>query len=109
MDDVSSPAAAISAAAFGPAAAASFDHPAVSRMLTKVSAEEGARSSAISRNKGASCVQATVIGTPSASAALNRSISSPQSWLAWVICPEQARPIARASSGMVFSQVQIIR
>src|SRR3954447_10959171 len=105
---MSSPAAAISAAAFGPAAAASFDQPPVSRMLTKVSCACG-KLSAISLNSGASWVQATVIGAPSASAALNRSSSSPQSWLASVGVAAQPRPIACASSGMVFSQLQIKR
>src|SRR4051812_670507 len=103
---MSSPAAAISAAAFGPAAAASFDQPAVSRMLTKVSCACG-KLSAISLNSGASWVQVTVIGAPSASAALNRSSSRPQSWLAWVGVTAQPRPIACASSGIVFSQLQI--
>src|SRR5437868_3685891 len=105
---MSSPAAAINAAAFGPADAASFDQPPVSRMLTKVSCASGTFS-ATSRNNGASCVQATVIGAPSASAALNRSSSRPQSWFACVIFPAQPRPIASASSGMVFSQLQIRR
>src|SRR4051812_40465836 len=105
---MSSPAAAISAAAFGPAAAASFDQPPVSRMLTKVSCACG-KLSATSLNSGASWVQATVIGAPSASAALNRSSSRPQSWLASVGVAAQPRPIACASSGMVFSQLQIKR
>ena len=77
-------------------------------MLTKVSCACG-KFSATSRNSGASWVQATVTGAPSASAALNRSSSRPQSWLACVILPAQPRPIACASSGMVFSQLQIRR
>src|SRR3954467_1478031 len=105
---ISSAAAAISAAALGPAAAASLDQPPVSRMLTKVSCACG-KLSAISLNSGASWVQATVIGAPSASAALNRSSSRPQSWFAWVGVVAQPRPIACASSGMVFSQLQIKR
>ena len=105
---MSSSAAAIKAAAFGPAAAASFDQPPVSRMLTKVSWACG-KFSATSLNSGASWVQATVIGAPSARACLNRSRSRPQSWFACVIPAGQPRPIARASSGMVFSQLQIRR
>src|SRR5258708_33942870 len=54
---MSSSAAAISAAAFGPAAAASFDQPPFSRMLTKVSCACG-KFSATSLNSGASWVQA---------------------------------------------------
>ena len=57
-----SAAAAISAAIFGPAALASFDQPAVSRILTKLSAPAPGISAATSVNSGASCVQATVIG-----------------------------------------------
>jgi len=95
-------------AAFGPAAAASFDQPPVSRMLTKVSSACG-KLSAASLNSGASWVQATVTGAPSASACLNRSSSWPQSWFACVIFPAQPRPIACASSGMVLSQLQIRR
>src|SRR3954465_13044089 len=69
---MSSPAAAISAAAFGPAAAASFDQPPVSRMLTKVSWACG-EFSATSRNSASSWVQATVIGASPASAPLKRA------------------------------------
>src|SRR5690242_16730410 len=105
---MSSCAAAISAAAFGPAAAASFDQPPVSRMLTKVSWACG-EFSATSRNSGASWVQATVIGEPLASACLKRSSSRPQSWFACVMSAAQPRAIAAESSGMVFSQLQIRR
>ena len=105
---MSSPAAAISAAAFGPAAAASFDQPPVSRMLTKVSWACG-ELSATSRNSGASCVQAIVIGDPLASACLKRSSSRPQSWFACVMSAAQPRAIAAGSSGMVFSQLHIRR
>src|SRR6202022_3548095 len=104
----SPPAAATNAAGVGPAAAASFDQPPVSRMLTKVSWACG-KFSATSLNSGASWVQATVIGAPLARASLNRSSSRPQSWLACVILAVQPRPIASASSGMVFSQLQIRR
>ena len=69
---VGSAAAAISAATFGPAAFASVDHPAVSRMLTK---RMSAPSSATSENSGASCVQATVSGPPAEAAFLKVSSS----------------------------------
>src|SRR5256885_13759324 len=105
---MSSPAAALRVVAFGPAAGASLDQPPVSRMLTKVSWACG-EFSATSRNSGASWVQATVIGKPSASASLKRSRSRPQSWFACVTLAAQPRPIAAASSGMVFSQLQIRR
>ncbi len=75
MSVVGSAAAAISAAIFGPAAFASFDQPAVSRMLTK----RMSASSATSENSGASCVQATMSGSPPAAALRNLSSSRRQS------------------------------
>src|SRR5262249_47786231 len=95
-----SAAAASSAAILGPAAAASFDQPAVSRILANLMA---ALSPAASENSGASCVQPTTSGAPAAAAARNFSSSARQSWRAVSTCaPRQAR-FTLAPSGAIVS------
>src|SRR5262249_28749033 len=73
-----SAAAASNAAILGPAACASFDQPAVSRMLAYVTSALPATS----ENSGASWVQPTISGSPPAAAARNFSRSARPSWRA---------------------------
>src|ERR1019366_9292455 len=105
---VGSALAAISAAIFGPAALASFDQPAVSRILTNVILPLSLISLATSSNSGASCVQAMVSGAPPAANLRKRSSSARQSWRpSTTSAPRQTRATASPSSGIVSSQEQI--
>src|SRR4051812_39324212 len=74
---VGSAAAASNAAILGPAAAASLDQPAVSRILANLIAIVRAVSDATSDNNAASCVQPTVSALSSAAIARKRSNSGP--------------------------------
>src|SRR5262249_51976005 len=99
-----SAAAAMSAAILGPALAASFDQPAVSRILTKLRS----RLSSPCENSGASWTQATVSGSPPAAAGRNFSRSARQSWRASdTVVARQPRLTASTSSGIVSSHEQI--
>src|SRR5215472_14283097 len=101
---VGSAAAASNAAILGPAACASFDQPAVSRILAYVTSALPATS----ENSGASWVQPTISGSPPAAAARNFSSSARQSWRAVATsAPRQPRRTAEPSSGIVSSHEQI--
>src|SRR5712692_6269146 len=101
-----SAAAASSAAILGPAASASLDQPAVSRILAYLMSAPTA--CATSENSGASWVQPTISGSPPAAAARNFSSSARQSWRAVVtLAPRQPRCTAAPSSGIVSSHEQI--
>ena len=102
-----SAAAARSAAIFGPASAASLDHPAVSRILAYLVALARPAPAAASENRAASCVHPTVSGAVSPASARNRSSSERQSCRAVVTCsPRQPRRTASASIGIVSSHEQ---
>src|SRR6185437_11248339 len=106
--DAGSPVIAISAAIFGPAALASFDQPAVSRIFTNVIAPLSLIAPAASSNSGASCVQATRIGSPVPATLRKRSSSARQSWRPSTITTSlQARRTASPLSGTLSSQEQI--
>ncbi|WP_244439319.1 hypothetical protein [Azospirillum baldaniorum] len=105
-------ASASRAAIFGPASAPSSDQPARSRMLVKARAASGLSWAAISANSGASWVQATSSGAPSATRASNRSSWVRQSWVATDKSPSapaaapQALANALPSSAMLWAQSQ---
>src|SRR5215467_14902805 len=105
MAGIGSLAAAASAAIFGPALAASADHPALSRRLTNL--RSAPLSSVISRKSASSCVQPTVSGAFEAARARNLSSSARQNWRPVTISKLlQPRADAPASSGIVSSHEQ---
>src|ERR1700722_12489233 len=101
-----SAAAAMSAAIFGPADAASSDQPAVSRTLTKSTGALRPAAAAAAANTAVSCVQPTVSGAAPVAMALNWSSSARHRRLAVAGAPPQPRRSASASGGVVPSQVE---
>ena len=103
---IGSAAAAISAAIFGPAALASFDQPAVSRILTKVSARRARRRPRrTAALPGCRRRRAARRRRPCRESA--RARRGTIAALRVTLAPRQARRTASPSSGMVSSQEQI--